>query len=61
MQHAGSYFPDQDQTMPLAMEAPSFNQWIIFRLYDSLPEKKKKTSKIESKMKQINLNCISSW
>ena len=41
--------------MPLAMEAPSFNQWIIFRLYDSLPEKKK-TSKIESKMKQMRLH-----
>ena len=27
--------------MPLAMEAPSFNQWIISRLYDSLPEKNK--------------------
>ena len=45
--------------MPSAMEAPIFNQWIISRLYDSLPEKKKK-SKIESKMKQINLNGISS-
>ena len=35
--------------MPSAMEAPSFNQWIISRLYDSLPEKKKKPLKLKAK------------